>query len=144
MVRTLTEDDRPFSLCPPDRESSQIVSNSRMAEEGTPYRGPGPHRLIVDGPSDATGGLPASWVPARASGAYQVEDLQLVVCEYQYAVGSKGPLQTCGFRPVGGGPVHTLTAQSATYDYKVYEVTSGRQVTSFTLEAVAKPFANSR
>jgi hypothetical protein len=145
VVRSLTKDDRTFSLCPDDRNTDQVVSGSRMAEEGAAYRGPGPHPLIVDGPTQAHGSLPKSWVPPRASnGAYQIDNLQLVVCEYEYAVGAKADLGTCSFRPVNGGPVYRYTQQSATYDYKVYEATTGTMLTRFTLEAVGGKCADYR
>jgi hypothetical protein len=141
----LFDGDQVFSLCPDDRASTQIVSDSRMIEEAPEYQGPGPHRLIVDGPSGATEGMREDWVvPRESNGRYRIDQLQLVVCEYRYAVGTAGDLQMCPYTPVGGGQTSTFTAQSAKYDYKVYEATTGKQLTDFTLDGVTKDCADFR
>lgn len=141
----LTDDDRVFSLCPSDREATEVVQGTKMIEDAPAYTGRGPHKIIVDGPSGATDGLPDDWVPARGEGgAYQVGELELVACEYQYAVGAEGDLETCTYTPIGGGPTSTFTARSAKYDYRVYEATTGKLLTSFTLDAVAETCAAHR
>jgi hypothetical protein len=146
LIGVLTEDRRPFSLCPDDRHSDQIVGGSQMAAKGAAYKGPGPHQLIVDGPTYADEVMPESWSPPRASNhAWQIEELQLVACEYRYDVGVEEDLNTCVFRSIDGSESsYRLTQQSAKYDYRVYEVTTGKEVASFTLEAVATECAQFR
>ena len=139
VIAELTDDDRVFSLCPADRAAEEVVQGTKMIEDAPAYAGKGPHRIIVDGPTGATDSLPDDWVPAReANGAYRVGELELVACEYRYAVGEEGDLETCGYTPIGGGATSTFTAESAKYDYRVYEATTGELIESFTLEAVSR------
>lgn len=78
IVSSLSEDDREFSLCPEDRASTQIVGDSRMAEDAADYQGPAPH-LVFPGAA-----IPENWQPPRESdGRYQLDKVQLVVCSYQ-------------------------------------------------------------
>lgn len=140
------KDDQPYSLCPDNRSSTELVTDSRVMEEGADYTGRGPHHLIVDGPSFfAEESLPEGWVvPRESSHAYRTDHIQLVVCEYVYAIGAEGDLQTCSYTPIDGGPTSTFTTQSAKYDYKVYEATTGKLRAAFTLEGVTHPCAKVR
>lgn len=96
----LFDDDQTYSLCPDDKSSTEVIRDSRMIEEAPAYTGPGPHRIVVDGLSFATRELPEDWVPPRESnGRHRVDTLELVACEYQYAVGDEGDLKTCSYRP---------------------------------------------
>lgn len=145
VVDELTDDDRVFSLCPADRDATEVVQGSKMIEDAPAYAGKGPHRIIVDGPTGATDGLPEHWVPSRESnGAYRVGELELAACEYRYAVGHEGDLETCTYTPIGGGPTSSFTARSAKYDYRVYEAATGNLLTSFTLDAAASSCADFR
>ncbi|MDT7785051.1 MAG: hypothetical protein QOF58_3470, partial [Pseudonocardiales bacterium] len=134
---TLSDDDREFSLCPPDRGSTQIVRDSQVAEDAAAYQGPGPHPIVP------FGDIPENWKPPRESdGRYQVDEVQLELCAYQYAVGAKGQLQTCTYREEYGTAYFRIVVQSATVDYRLYEATTGRLLTGFTLEAVGEDCAS--
>ncbi|HEV7979665.1 hypothetical protein [Amycolatopsis sp.] len=39
-----------------------------MIQEAPDYQGPGPHRIIVNGPSNATERMSDDWAPSRESG----------------------------------------------------------------------------
>jgi hypothetical protein len=139
LVSALSEDDREFSLCPEDRGSTQIVSDSQMAEDAADYQGPAPHLVFPEA------AIPENWEPPRESdGRYQLDKVQLVVCSYQYAVGEKENLRTCLYQPIGGGPYSRVVLQSAKVDYRLYEAATGKLLTSFTLEAVAEDCAKYR
>jgi hypothetical protein len=130
-------DDDTYSLCPKDRSSTTAVRPSRMIDESRPYQGPGPHHVVVVGPSDATDALPGDWHPPRATGwAHRVDTLELVACEYRYGVGDEGDLGSCGWKAVGGSAVYTVTTQSAKYDYHIFVAATGRLLTSFTVKGV--------
>ena len=131
-------DEPPYSLCPADRAGTTVVRPSRMLAEARPYTGTGPHRIVIDADvvPDLNDIFPAAWRPAREDkGAYRLETVELVVCGYVYAVGDEGDLSSCTWN--GAGKVYKSIAQSAKYDFRVFEAATGRPVTTFTLPGVA-------
>ncbi|WP_344154632.1 hypothetical protein [Kribbella yunnanensis] len=146
VTEDLSKDRRTYSLCPRDRGDTDILRKSQMAEDSAPYRGAGPHRVVVAGAGDLTLRLPKEWVPAQtgAPAEYQLDQLELVACGYQYAVGEEGILQTCKYKPLQGGAEYTVSQQSAKYDYRVYEARTGTPLGSFTLKAVRGDCADFR
>jgi hypothetical protein len=135
-----------YSLCPADRSSTAVVHPSQILDGSRPYSGPGPHRIVVIGPSDTTGALPADWHTSRIPNGwgYQVDELELAACEYVYAIGDEGDLGTCRWKEIGGDAVEAVTTKSAKYDYHLFEAATGRLLTTFTVKGVHEGCADTK
>lgn len=97
---------------------------------GPAYAGSGPHlAVLLKQISDDMGpGLPHEWTPIG-------DNSQLVICEYPDTSYEGQVVGTCfyagGYPPGRGGE---SDVESARYIYRVFEATTGKLVTTFTLE----------
>jgi hypothetical protein len=138
LYRKFTAEPEVYSLCPADRSSTEVVRPSKILDGARRYAGPGPHRIVIIGPSDSTGALPAEWITPRIPNgwAHEVAELELVACEYVYAVGAEPDLGTCTWNEIGGSRTASVTVQSAKYDYRIFEAANGRLLTTLTVNGV--------
>jgi hypothetical protein len=110
--------------------SRWAADRSPYNPEAAPYRGAGPHPVLVlltrttAKRGDPTGELPAGW-RADSDG-----DLQLVACETGYRA---RPREACDYL---GATTYNLVRR---HEFRVIEAATGREVGSFTVDSEKEP-----
>ncbi|AXL92957.1 hypothetical protein C4J65_35315 [Streptomyces sp. CB09001] len=125
-----------YQFCPSRSADTTPIMPSQLSEEGSEYRGPGPHHVHVTGPQggDSTRqALPKKWTFPLDGGQYVFRSVQLVVCEYEHEVpGVSGT--PCSYVVPETGQKYQFTTLPAKYEYRVYEATTGELVKSFDVK----------